>query len=1637
MGLFDFLYKKPEENNLAQQFLTGILRMPTDAISSMGRLIGDAPASIATGGVLAGPLDWLGKTGTGFLGKNVQNAYLNDPGRKNYLEYKNFVDNNFRFGTKAQNTYYDLGEELRNYGGSNGKLASNLLMPTRKVGNTEGHLGDLFNVFSLGLGSPVGAALKPFGVTEKIANPFLKGLLGEGAEGLGKKVFAKNLVGKATSEGAENVLSDYFYAKDQGKNINTNEAALSFLIGGAGGAGMGLAGKGIGQLRNKTLDQTRDRIEAQQNKVIHPFRDDVHDLTRNKKLRNSRDTDTLINSLPNGETFDSLIDAPKYLKAGERPAHWNNDLNQPLGNTFDGAQPKKYERTYNLQDKDDIEYIARRIGEDRAKQIASGDYSHFRNPDQSLGYWEDSMKINLVNETPKTISQQLEGKIKPYNLESPKVYHGTSADNTAKILQGGFKKGSELPKNAFRSGGYGEIQDSISFSTDPRMASSFTGDSSRGVLFETGVKKNSKVVTVKGVDYAEDLNPYIKELRKQGVDAVYLEGEKEVVVINKSKIDKINNHREFDVINSKEQLKDIYNQANSKNLIKGVTSEPKAMPKDYSKERSDLNKSIASDKQDLEEMRKNLKQMQSIKKTERGKWYDRQINPIRRQIKELEDSIALKDFKLDKIDTDIRRPQILKEGRDKVLVEKASSELYRILGTDPVLNAEIRDTLVDEFKRPVLGKYLDGFIQLLSGDEDMTNTARHEAVHYVLDKFMTRKEKDNLLNDVLKRFKGERIYRDGSLPDIVKTLDDAEEFLSERFVDYIRTGQVPKQYRNFFQKMLDRIKTVLGKRDQIEDLFSSMNEGVFKDMKPINANKGVRNLEARVSKNLKSGDRADKQDDIFLSPEIKERGFITSAKESDMVDEAVKKVLKSDYAVYSDKAGLANAEKYINESGASDAVDRLLDTENPGKTEAIAGQILAKMASNSKTIEGVHLSDKILTYLAQKATNAGQFNQSLHFIDKLSPEGVLNYTRKEMKKNGIEAPLTEVQKEKLTEKAKVAETAPEGKAKDKAKVDLFREIADVSQTRAQKFWAGLSNYRYANMLSSPQTQTVNALSNLVSIFGTAPATRFAQGFTSSFKGKNKEIYMRESIFQVLGSMGSIPKAFSEFAAVWKGDKIGENLDVHRLPATSIGGKIVQIPGTLLQAMDSFSKALLEGGEDAALTYREKRSGKKIDNKDGLIKAHAAEYSFTKELDAYNKTGQGSFNSGIDTVSNGIKSMGTRVPLVRWFVPFINTPTNILKQGIEYTPGIGAVLNYKGKTDKNQLIARQMVGSVVFMGAAYMAHMGDATWSAPTGEKEKEAFYASGRQPYSIRIGDKWVSYNKLGPIAYPMALAGAMKNVYEQSPDRFTDSDLLKAGKLIASMGKFFSDQSYVQGIGDVIKLSQGDKQAASRIPSNFMTQLVPASSLQGWVNRNFIDQIQRKPKGIAENLQQVLIGQSGGSSLPFTSKEVGSYKDPEGDDVVRENIVINSWSPVKVTNASEKYDQLFEAIQGKKLDAKISSVKTDANNGEITKEKADQLIDILLKGKETTSQAYLKKYGTAAPSTTGTYNALMSQLGLTPEPDKPKVFGTTKKTKISKPRKGRKVSIKKGRKVKMVKTKTIKMRKPKKYKVKKMKVFA
>lgn len=466
----------------------------------------------------------------------------------------------------------------------------------------------------------------------------------------------------------------------------------------------------------------------------------------------------------------------------------------------------------------------------------------------------------------------------------------------------------------------------------------------------------------------------------------------------------------------------------------------------------------------------------------------------------------------------------------------------------------------------------------------------------------------------------------------------------------------------------------------------------------------------------------------------------------------------------------------------------------------------------------------------------------------------------------------------------------------------------------------LTEVRYSNMLSSPQTHINNITSNFIQTGLITPIEKTITGTLdwakSGITGSERQYFASQGVDYAKGYWSKLPEAIKVFKRALSGADVTIKPDVERVPITTKGAlHWYTTPLRALEGMDQFFKTLAIGGETASL----KKAG--ITGEEALLKAgQEADYRlFRQAFDPEGKLGQGGLLKLFDRWNVSVEHL-RNAPGGRWLVPFLKTPTNILKQGIEYSPA--GALTVPGAKEPLAQLSKTIIGSGVFMGAYALADSGRTTWGIPTNKKEKELFYAAGLQPYSIKIGDKWVSYSKLGPLAYPIAMASAAKWVEKNNPDNTATENLTDA--IFQTIG-FFGDQSYMKSLGDTIEAIQSsDNRGESLIKSqatNILGQMVPYKSFLGWITR-LIDPVYRKPEGIVQGVT---------STIPGLSTGTPAYSDAQGGASQRDFPLLNAISPFRVTQEKPLAKGALDLVTNSRIQTQVENrLKTRLDEGTV-----------------------------------------------------------------------------------------------------------
>jgi hypothetical protein len=488
--------------------------------------------------------------------------------------------------------------------------------------------------------------------------------------------------------------------------------------------------------------------------------------------------------------------------------------------------------------------------------------------------------------------------------------------------------------------------------------------------------------------------------------------------------------------------------------------------------------------------------------------------------------------------------------------------------------------------------------------------------------------------------------------------------------------------------------------------------------------------------------------------------------------------------------------------------------------------------------------------------------------------------------------------------------------------------------------------RYNSMLSSPTTHLVNISSNFQGVGILAPIEKTITGGLDAIKsavtGSPREYYAGEGAAFAKGFYSNLGKAAKNMWGVMSGKNISSNVDVYRIPLSSggfprVAENVLQFPSRLLEAADQFFTTLTEAGVKSANDLKLAKGAEA-----GNAAEEAAKRLFKQRLGSKD---EGYLLDAIEFIPKVIqKARSSDNGLVKWtsklVFPFINIGTQLLKQGIEYGPA--GLLTLPGNPTKIEQISKFAIGSAVATGVATLAASDRLTWAEPANAEQKNAFRASGMQPYSVKIGENWVSYAKLHPaIAWNFALVSAVKDSLERKKldDTQADTILQTAAKYM----NFFADQSYMKQVGDIVSASKGDSYGVTRFVSNFPSQFIPFRALMGWIER-IVDPVQRQadPDGtkLEKQIQTIM------AQIPGLAYKVPPRLGPDGQPIPIQNPILNALSPMRITTERhEAADAYRNSFKFKKLVQQNADRRADEK--EQMQPVYDEVQSLIAQGKE------------------------------------------------------------------------------------------
>ena len=271
--------------------------------------------------------------------------------------------------------------------------------------------------------------------------------------------------------------------------------------------------------------------------------------------------------------------------------------------------------------------------------------------------------------------------------------------------------------------------------------------------------------------------------------------------------------------------------------------------------------------------------------------------------------------------------------------------------------------------------------------------------------------------------------------------------------------------------------------------------------------------------------------------------------------------------------------------------------------------------------------------------------------------------------------------------------------------------------------------------------------------------------------------------------------------------LGKGLDYY--------GTAITLPGRALMTQDEFFKGVFYRMEMNAQVTRRSKAVYREALEAGMSESDASAKALLEaenllanppaDLDeiAMNFAQKGTFTADLPPALKNLQGVFNH-PALKVVVPFFKTPANIGLQVLERTPFAPLSSQWREEVAKGG-IYRDMALAKVTMGSAILATFGAAasegviTGRGPSRKADREAAMRDGWMPYSIKVGDEWVSYQGMEPISALLAIAAD----YAEYAQHETDASKVEEVFLGATYGlyEYLKEQPYLQGVADVSRL--------------------------------------------------------------------------------------------------------------------------------------------------------------------------------------------------------------------------------------------
>lgn len=430
---------------------------------------------------------------------------------------------------------------------------------------------------------------------------------------------------------------------------------------------------------------------------------------------------------------------------------------------------------------------------------------------------------------------------------------------------------------------------------------------------------------------------------------------------------------------------------------------------------------------------------------------------------------------------------------------------------------------------------------------------------------------------------------------------------------------------------------------------------------------------------------------------------------------------------------------------------------------------------------------------------------------------------------------------------------------------------------------------YGSMLSNPTIWVVNALDSAMRTVWAIPERFLAAGMG--------DLKLDETMHLLYGIKAGWQEAWTAARQMWDTgvSRYGAaaKIDVPLQPAvtarnlnlgqgTLLGdavdllGEVARVPGKVLMTTDEFFKTINYRMELHAQAFRQAvQEGTPADGLAARILALVDDPLPALHERARQFANQQTLNQPLDEAGGAFESLGRMTQQVmnareEWLplkliLPFVRTPFNIARSAMERTPMGLLSTNVRqalaqGGPDGALARSKLTLGSLTMALGGYLAWEGAITGRRPHDKAVAMTWERLGMQEYSVKVGDQYISYNRLEWPGFLFGLAADFVTLAQHLPEATLER---LAGAGVTAFFDNLTSKTYVKAIGEFLDaVSPGtryeDEVATGRDFTRFLAQrvagLIPSGA--ALVTRE-MDPVKREVRTLYDQLLARLPGLS------------------------------------------------------------------------------------------------------------------------------------------------------------------------------------